>query len=262
MKVDRQNVYITGGNRGIGLAVGKELNRRGAIIHIVSRSIPKNKDEFIQDFKNPENIEFHQLDLINKDSINEFCENLKSKKIDILFNNAGLLTGGLIEDQPIDDIYDMFQVNLTAPIHLTQKLLPLLIKQGSGKIINNCSVSAVGHLPCASTYAASKAGLMAFTNSVISEVKGTGVSTLTLITPGIKTRMYDEIPKLYGDNMELDFLSSITPEEYAKQICDAIETDQEFFWPKDPSMKIALWIAQHMPGLYRKLVSSKFKRTK
>ena len=95
---------------------------------------------------------------------------------------------------------------------------------------------------------------------LITELKNTGVETLTLITPGIKTRMYDEINKLYGDHMDLDFLSSISPEQYANEVCDTVEAGKQFYWPKDMSMKAAMWIAQHTPGLYRKLIEPKFKR--
>ncbi len=264
MKILDKHILITGGNRGIGLALAKEFNKRRGFLHLTVRRVPEGqeKSEFLKEFANPERVEFHQLDLISFDKIESFFRNFSETQpcIDILVNNAGLLTGGLIENQPTKDIYDLFQVNLTAPIHLVQKFLPGMIERSRGLIINNCSVSAIGHLPCASTYAASKAGLMAFTNSLITELKGTNVETLTLITPGIKTRMYDEINNLYGDHMDLDFLSSITPEEYASQVCDAVEAGKQFYWPKDISMKIAMWLAQHSPGLYRKLIEPKFHR--
>lgn len=264
MNISNKHILITGGNRGIGLALAKEFNKRGGYLHITMRSsLPgQERDEFLKGFKHPEKLEMHELDLIDKANIVKFYENFTSqgKQIDILVNNAGLLTGGLIEEQPIDDIYNMFQVNLTAPIHLTQLFLPGMVKRDSGLIINNCSVSAVGHLPCASTYAASKSGLMAFTNSLISELNGTNVNTLTLITPGIKTRMYDEIPNLYGGHLDLDILSSISPEDYAIEVCNAVESNKEFYWPKEFSMKVAMWIAQHSPALYRKMVAPKFKR--
>lgn len=264
MNISNQHVLITGANRGIGLALAKEFNKRGAFLHITVRKLFSEEDkvDFLKDFTSPEHVFFHQLDLINKDNIENFYKEFENtgQKIDILVNNAGLLTGGLAENQPTEDVYNLFQVNLTAPVHLIQRFLPGMLERKKGLIINNCSVSAVGHLPCASTYAASKSGLMAFTNSLISELKGTGVGTLTLITPGIKTRMYDEINNLYGDHLELDFLSHITPEEYAVDVCNAVEKSSEFYWPKDFSMKVAMWIAQHSPGLYRKLIEPKFKR--
>ncbi len=265
MKLKSRHILITGGNRGIGLALALELNKRGAHPYICSRNIPaqgQEKDEFLKPFSNPKEVSFLSLDMLDKTSIKGLAQKITDENIPIdgLVNNAGLLTGGLIENQPIEDVYKMFQVNLVGAIHLTQLLVPIMVKRGSGKIINNCSVSAVGHLPCASTYAASKAGLMAFTNSLNIELKGTGVSTLTLITPGIKTRMYDEIPNLYGDHMDLDkVLTSISPENYANQVCDAIDDDREFYWPKGAT-GVAMWLAQHMPTTYRNLVAKKFKR--
>jgi short-subunit dehydrogenase len=175
-------------------------------------------------------------------------------------NNAGQLTGGLLENQETDDIYSMYQVNLVGLTHLTQKILPGMIKRGRGKIVNNASVSGVMHLPCASTYAAAKTAVVALTNSLTLELEGTGVSTLTLITPGIKTRMFDQITDLYGDHVDLSLLSSITPDEYASKVIRAIEKDHLFY---EPSGKVgfALWLARHTPSIFRKVGRMGFQRS-
>lgn len=257
MDIAQKKVLITGANRGIGLAISKELHKRGAHVFLGMRS-PDEFKESESSFANQVNVELVKIDLSSKDTIHSF---LKENKVnfDIVINNAGLLTGGLIEEQPIDDIYAMMQVNLCGLIHLTHGLLPQMIERGSGKIVNNSSVSGVMHLPCASTYAAAKTGVVAFTNSIALELKGTGVSTLTLITPGIKTRMFDKISDLYGNHMDVSQLSSITPEEYARKVCDAIEKDKMYFRPGG-SVGVALWLSQHIPGLFRKLATIGFSR--
>ena len=102
-------------------------------------------------------------------------------------NNAGLMTGGLLEEQDLDGIYAMFQVNLVGVVHLTQAVLPGMIERGLGKVVNNASISGYAYFPAATTYAASKAGVVAFTESLRRELKGTGVTTLHLVTPGVDT---------------------------------------------------------------------------
>lgn len=258
MEIKGKKVLITGANRGIGLGLSKELNRRGAHVYLGMRN-PDNFNLHSEGFDFPEKATPLYIDMGSFESIEKFIKENSDHDFDILINNAGLLTGGLAEDQPTKDVYSMFQVNLLGVVHLTQGLLPKMIKRGSGKVVNNASVSGVMHLPCASTYAAAKTGVIAFTNSLTLELKGTGVSTLTLVTPGIKTRMYDQITDLYGGHMDLSQLSSISPEEYASKVCRAIEGDNLFYRPSG-KVGIALRIAQHAPWLFRKVATVGFHR--
>ena len=130
-----------------------------------------------------------RMDLGSRESIDESCAELgdEPQTIDVIVNNAGLVTGGLLEEQDLDEIYAMFQVNLVAVVQLTQAVLPGMIERGSGQIVNNASISGYAYFPAATTYAASKAGVVAFTESLRRELKDTGVSTLHLVTPGVDT---------------------------------------------------------------------------
>jgi uncharacterized protein len=191
--------------------------------------------------------------------VQKLVDQARPLEIDLLFNNAGLLTGGLLESQPLPDILKMLQVNVNALIHLTHGLLPGMLERKRGKIINHSSVSGVMHLPCASTYAASKAAVLAFTNSLRGELKDTGVTTLVLITPGVKTRMFDQIEPLYGKNIEVPNVS-ISPERYAEMIREAIVEDLPILSPSG-STGLVLGLARHLPQVFDFAVSFKFKRT-
>lgn len=256
MEIQGKKILITGANRGIGLGLAKALDSEGAIVLLGMRS-PESFSLEENGFS--ERAIKIKVDMGSKESIDMAIPELIEHELDMLVNNAGQLTGGLLEEQPLDNIYSMFQVNLTGLVHLTHALLPGMIKRGSGKIINNASVSGVMHLPCASTYAAAKTAVVAFTNSLHLELKNTGVSTLTLITPGIKTRMYDEISTLYGKNMDLSQLSSIPPEVYAQKVIKAIKKDKLFYEPGG-SVGLALWLARHTPAVFRQLGTMGFKR--
>jgi short-subunit dehydrogenase len=257
MQIRDKVVLITGASRGIGLACAQELNKRGAKVILANRG---PDSELKSHFKHPENVELVTLDLSSGESIDSLAQKiLQEGRLDILFNNAGQLTGGLLEEQPVDDILNMYQVNLVGTVHLTRLLLPALLKRPEGKVIFNASVSGVMSLPCASTYASSKNALVALARSLQIELKKTNVSTLTLITPGIKTRMFDKIPKLYGDYMDVSNLSSISPEKYALLVAKAIEDDKLEYWPKG-SVAVALFLSQHFQTLFRFLASLSFKR--
>lgn len=257
MNIKNKHFVITGGNRGIGLAVAKMAAENGAHVYIASRSIENGIEDMLK-ILGASSVQFLRCDLSTRDGVERLVQTLEKIDVDVLFNNAGLLTGGIIEEQPLDDIYSMFQVNLNALVHLSRAVIPGMIKRGQGKIINNSSVSAFMHFPCASTYAASKAAVVAFTDCIQAELTNTGVSTLCLITPGIKTRMFDEIETKYSKNFEVP-KDSISAEEYAKKIKSAIESDSTYLLPDDTTA-IGLWIARYLNPLFRSVVAKKFKR--
>ncbi len=257
MEIEDKHILITGANRGIGLAIAKMCAREGAKLHLVLRQPNAELSSQLRGLGAKE-VSVYLADLAKREEITQLLLKLDKVQVDILINNAGLLTGGLIEAQPLDDIYSMLQVNLLALIQLTRGLLPAMVERGQGKIVNNSSVSALMHFPCASTYAASKAGVMAFTNCIEAELKGTGVSTLCLITPGIKTRMFDEIAVKYAKNLDVpqDF---IQPDEYAERIREAIKNDDSYLLPTGMTAA-GLSVSRYLPAIFRWAVGRRFRR--
>lgn len=259
MKLDNQNVLITGANRGIGLGLAEMFARGKTHLHLVVR---KDEPELVTHLKNlgALSVRVWLADLSARDQVENLVKDIQGQGviIDVLVNNAGLLTGGLIEEQPLDEIYQMFQVNLLSLVHLTRGLLPDMIKRGHGKIINNSSVSAFMHFPCATTYAASKSAVVAFTDCLDLELKGTGVTTLCLITPGIKTRMFDEISKKYGKNIELpnDYISA---EEYSERVKNAILSDHKFLLPRGLTA-LGLGLSKYIPAVFKWATYRRFHR--
>lgn len=258
MKIHNSHILITGSNRGIGLALAKAAALRKAHLHLVVRQEDKH---IVQELLNlgASSVQVWIADLQNPQSVEELTNKLKTLPIDILINNAGLLTGGLLETQTKEEIAHMFQVNVVSLVELTRALLPNMIKRKNGKIVNNASVSALMHFPGASTYAASKAAVWAFTNCLNIELSGTGVSTLTLITPGVKTRMFDDIEKKYGTFLEVP-QDHIPADVFADQVMSAIESDQDFLYPTIGLTRFGLWISQLLPKVFKGAVRSKFNR--
>lgn len=257
MRIQNSQFMITGGNRGIGLAVAEMAAQQGANLHIAARSWDPDFEVRLKSL-GASSVRFWHCDLSTKEGVEKLVSALQDIEVDILFNNAGLLTGGLVEDQSLDEIYAMFQVNLNALVHLSRGVVPGMIKRKRGKIINNSSVSAFMHFPCASTYAASKAAVVAFTDCIDAELAGTGVSTLCLITPGIKTRMFDEIETKYSKNLIIP-KDSMAPEDYAKKIQRAIESDQRYLFPHGATA-VGLWVAKYFNGVFRWVIQRKFNR--
>lgn len=257
MELANRHIFITGANRGIGFAIAKMAAQEKAHVHLVVRQDDPHLVEAIQ-AAGATSVKLWTADLASREGVERLANSLKNETVDILVNNAGQLTGGLLEEQSLDEIYSMFQVNVNALVHLSRAVIPGMVARGRGKIVNNSSVSAVMHFPCASTYAASKAAVLAFTDCLQVELKGTGVDTLCLITPGIKTRMFDEIEVKYAKNFEIP-TDSISPDEYAAQIKEAILKDHERLEPRGATA-FGLAVARYIPSLFRMEVNRRFHR--
>ncbi|MBA3301145.1 MAG: SDR family NAD(P)-dependent oxidoreductase [Thermoleophilaceae bacterium] len=221
MRIDGQTALVTGASRGIGAAIAQALAEKGADVLAGVRSPG--------DYAGPGRAV--RVDLSSRDENDACAAALPLPEIDILVNNAGQMTGGLLEEQDTGEIYSMFQANLVGLTHLTARVLPSMIERGSGKIVNNASISGYAFFPAASTYAASKAGVVAFTESLHRELAGTGVSTLHLVTPGVNTDMLDATEEVYGRHMDTAEWPKVEPGEWAARVVRAIERDDRVLGP-------------------------------
>ncbi len=125
----------------------------------------------------------------------------------------------------------MFQVNLVGVTHLTQRVLPGMLARRQGTIVNNASISGYAHFPAASTYAASKAGIVGFTESLRRELRGTGVHAMHLVTPGVATDMLSATDEVYGRHMDTSGWDRVPPREWAAKVVGAIEADRRVLGP-------------------------------
>lgn len=260
MDLTQKSILLTGASKGIGLSLAQDCAKRNAHLHLVSRSLDPN---LIQNLLGlgAASVRLWEFDLSQTSEVEKLVSNLREQSIsiDVLINNAGLLTGGLLEEQDPDSIDKMLNVNVHALIRLTNRLLPGMLARKQGLIVNNASVSGKMFFPCASTYAASKAAVVAFTESLKQELRGTGVSTLLMITPGVKTEMFDDISKLYGKHLDVSFLSHIPVQEWSDRVVRAMEEGDSIVWPTGAS-RVGVSLAHHWPTLFEKIVSSKFNR--
>ncbi|MCJ8275238.1 MAG: SDR family oxidoreductase [Bdellovibrionales bacterium] len=261
MDIKNKNIFITGANRGIGLSLAKKAASENMCVHAVCRNPTDELKEQLESL-GAKSVTTWKVDMSKPESIQGFVDKIKNENIDvdILVNNAGQLTGGLLEEQSVEQIYQMIQVNLGGLIHLTRALLPDMLKLSEAKIVNNASVSGKMFFPCATTYAASKAGVVAFTECLKQELRQTNVSTLLLITPGVDTNMYQKIPELYSSHLDLNFLSSIPASEWADKVFRSIKHDDDNCWPKGSSY-IGVKMGHHFPSIFERVIKPYFKRT-
>ena len=224
MDLSGTTALVTGANRGIGRALTEALAGRGLKLVLAGVRDPDS-------FEPIEGVQPVRMDLSSRESIDECVDALDLTDVNLLVNNAGQMTGGLLEEQEMDAVYAMFQVNLVAVAHLTSRVLPAMLARRHGTVVNNASISGYAYFPAASTYAASKAGVVALSESLRRELEGTGVSVLHLVTPGVRTDMLDATQDVYGRHMDTADWPSVEPEDWAARVVSAIEDDKQVLGP-------------------------------
>jgi short-subunit dehydrogenase len=232
MDLEGRTALVTGANRGIGRAIAQELATRPLSLLLTGSRSPQDSQPPKAPTGGAREVRAVGMDLSSRESIDRSCRDLPELgAIDVLVNNAGLMTGGLLEEQDPDDVYAMFQVNLVAVTDLTARVLPGMVERGRGRIVNNASISGYAHFPAASTYAAAKSGVVAFSESLRRELRGTGVSVLHLVTPGVQTDMMDATQEVYGGHMDVSDWDVQEPEEWAAKVVSAIESGAHILGP-------------------------------
>jgi NAD(P)-dependent dehydrogenase (short-subunit alcohol dehydrogenase family) len=204
MGFENKKILITGGSSGIGKAIISELYRRGARqFAVIGRDLKKMQalgGEF------PE-AKFLYLpgDIANPEAIGKAIGELRNKwgGLDILINNAGVVSAGALEEISDEDIIAQQNINTTGPILLTKHALPLL-KQSSDAAIMNVS-SGLGLIGMAfyAPYAATKAALRQFSEALRRELTGQGIHVMTVYPTATDTPMMKTASASKMDTPEL-----------------------------------------------------------
>jgi 3-oxoacyl-[acyl-carrier protein] reductase len=182
---------VTGASQGIGRACALELARAGATVALAARNEAKLAEVAAEIVAAGGQAAAFALDLASEDSIKAGAKAVIGRlgKVEILVNNAGITRDGLMMRMKRADWDDVMATNLTGAFLLTQALLPLMLRNRWGRIVNISSV--VGRTGQAGqvNYAASKAGLIGLTRSLAREVASRSI-TVNAVAPGyIETPM-------------------------------------------------------------------------
>jgi short-subunit dehydrogenase len=244
MDLDGATVLVTGTSRGIGRALAERLTEHPVRLLAGVRDLDTHRPLATGAAREVRPVE---LDLSSRASIERGLAALGDEvgRIDVLINDAGGFAGGLLEEQHLDDIYEMFQVSAVAPIHLTKAVLPSMLARGTGKIVSISSVVAYLHAPGITTYSAAKSALSGFAECLRRELAETPVTTLHAVTGAVDTDMLDRAKEDMEGRIDTSHWDQYEPEEWAQKVVGAICDDKEVLGPGGRSALGKL--ASHLP---------------
>ena len=190
-----RTAIITGGAQGFGLDIAKRFLKSGA------RAIIWDIDEkellkVIKELNDP-NLSYNVVDVSNFKNVKETVDEItKSSNIDILINNAGI-TGSTssLWDYDVDEWNKIIQINLMGTFNCCKCVVPNMIKNNYGRIVNVASVAGKDGNANASAYSSAKAGAIGLTKSLGKELADKNIAVNAVTPAGAKTRILDQMTK-------------------------------------------------------------------
>ena len=178
------NVLITGGSRGIGLAIARRLAASGYHVTAVARRESDDLRQAVHEVGG-DRLRFKPFDLSDVDAIPAFVKAVRDEfgRIYGLVNNAGLGTEGLLATMHNSEIEALIRLNVLSPVVLTKYVVRQMMADGQGRIINISSIIASTGYNGLSVYGATKAAATGFTRSLAREVGRLGI-TVNAVAPG------------------------------------------------------------------------------
>jgi len=215
-----RRALVTGASSGIGASFARALARRGTPLVLVARRADRLV-QLAQELGGPARAETVALDLSRPDAGATLEAELARRgvEVDLLVNNAGAGLTGRFHELPLDRLLAMVDLNARAVVDLTRRFLPGMIERKSGGVINVVSTSAFQPVPFFAVYAASKAFVLTFTESLAGELAGTGVAVQALC-PGLTE---SEFHQLAGtDRVAFTRTPAMKADDVAERSLDAL----------------------------------------
>lgn len=218
LDLSKHTIWLTGASRGIGRAISEKLALSKANL-ILSAS---NKDSFkglISEFSQYSNIIFFPFDISNFDDVKRTHSRIQSifGKVDILINNAGIGIFKKMIDITPEEFDRTMSVNFKGSFFCAQSVLPDMIKNQFGMIINISSIAAINSFPEGSIYGASKAALTSMSNCLREEVRQFGIKIIDILPGATETEIWDK------DNLQQFGHRMMKPKDIADVVMSVIE---------------------------------------
>ena len=270
---DGKVAAITGAGSGIGRALAIELAKRGASLALsdvdevgLAETVSLCEGYGVK-------VSSLVLDVSDRDAMFEWADQVADEhgKVNLIFNNAGVALGAVVESMSIEDFEWLMSINFWGVVHGTQAFLPHLKASGDGHVINISSVFGLVSIPTQSAYNAAKFAVRGFTDAlrIELEIDDCGVSATTIHPGGIKTNIarnarIDEAtaalsPEIDDTGDMFEKIAMTKPSKAAKQILAAVEKNKRRALI-GPDAKVFDLVSRLPAGFYQRLLINGAKR--
>jgi short-subunit dehydrogenase len=227
----KKTALITGASSGIGKEFAELLARDGYDLILVARhedELKKVSDTLREKFSISTKI--MAKDLSNSSAPDEIFDEIKKNSIEVgvLVNNAGFGSYGSFIETDLKTSLDLFLVNITALTHLTSLFVPLMVKNGGGKVLNVASVAAFPPGPYMNVYYSTKAYVLSFSVALNEELRGKNVS-VTALCPGPTETNFQK--RIGLKNGEMFSIKSMDAKSVAKAGYDGLKSGKTIVVP-------------------------------
>lgn len=226
-------VVVTGGGRGIGRAISEALVRENAKVAIGDVDRPAAESAAAQLGDGALGL---RLDVTDRPGFTAFLDEVERRlgPIDVLVNNAGIMSLGPLEEEDDAVAIRQLEINLHAVIHGTKEAMRRMRPRGTGHIVNVASTAGKSGIPGGATYCASKHGVVGLSEAVRAELRGTRIE-VSVVMPGL---VRTELASGLGDTRGL---KPSTPEEVAAEVVKALKVPRfDVYVPRSIAPMVAL----------------------
>ena len=212
INLKNRTAIVTGGAQGFGLAITERFLESGA--NVIMWDIDKNTTDKVLKEKNNHKLSAAEIDVTNFDQVSSEIDKISQQtKIDIFIYNAGI-TGknATVWDYPIDEWKKVLDLDLNAVFYCCKAIVPHMIKNNFGRIVNISSIAGKEGNPNASAYSTAKAGVIGLTKSLGKELADKNIAVNCVTPAAAKTRIFDQMTEEHINYM----LSKIPRNRFAK----------------------------------------------
>ncbi|WP_111747175.1 SDR family NAD(P)-dependent oxidoreductase [Salinisphaera orenii] len=223
MNISGNSILLTGASRGIGREIALAFAKQGNKLTLAGRN-----EQALEETRAGVEQAGGQAIVVAGDVTDAAWREFAIQKavetyggLDILINNAGVVSAGSLEEQTEEDVNQQLQINLVAPILLTRAALPALRKSKQAAIVNTSSIFGLLGMPFYATYGATKSGLGHFGEAMRRELADAGIHVMTVYPGATDTPMMESA----GLGDEAGFAYD-TPEAVAKALLDGLQANE------------------------------------
>lgn len=245
MRLDGSLVVVTGASSGIGRAAALRLGAAGCRLVLVGRDADR-----LADVARRTGGEAVLADLADPAGLRALADRVAGMGPDVLVNNAGVGHVGTAEELSDAELDTLFAVNVRAPLSLTRAVLPAMLARGTGRLVFVTSIAALLGVPRESGYAAVKAALQTYADSLRTEIASSGVGVTTVVPGVVDTAFFASRGAAYARRLP----RPIPADTVAKALVRGIERDRaETIVPA--WLRVPVAIRAMAPGLYARLAA-------